>query len=156
AIVRRHWPARADRRADRIVGGRAGIDAERCTRARHRVRSRAALREPRWARRELRLRPVVPGRRLRQQLATRQRCAGVSAASGVRVLMRSVLLLLAACGTNQTPQPEPMPVLPDCIPNRDGVITAAELPVAIGATLTYYTGTNRTIDQALHDGAWGF
>jgi hypothetical protein len=58
-----------------------------------------------------------------------------------------VIAVAAACTTNQTPQPEPLPVLPECIPNRDGVITSAELPVAIGATLTYYVGTNRTIAQ---------
>jgi hypothetical protein len=70
--------------------------------------------------------------------------------------MRGALLFLAACGVNQTPQPEPVPVLPDCVPNRDGAITADELPIALGATLAYYTGANRTIDQTLHDGAWRF
>lgn len=53
----------------------------------------------------------------------------------------------AACTTNQTPQPAPLPVLPDCVPDRDGVITSAELPIALGATLPYYVGENRTIDQ---------
>lgn len=57
------------------------------------------------------------------------------------------LLAFAACTTNQTPQPEPVPVLPDCVPNRDGMITADELPLALGATITYYVGTNRTIAQ---------
>jgi hypothetical protein len=51
-------------------------------------------------------------------------------------------IALAACGTNETPQPAPVPTLPECVPNRDGVITADELPIAIGATLTYYTSTN--------------
>ncbi len=46
---------------------------------------------------------------------------------------------LAACGVNQTPEPEPSSELPSCIPNRDGVITADELPVALGATVTTYT-----------------
>jgi len=70
--------------------------------------------------------------------------------------MRAALLILAACGTNQTPQPEPVPTLPSCVPDRDGAITAAELPIALDATLRYYAGANRTIDQALHDGAWRF
>jgi len=53
----------------------------------------------------------------------------------------------AACTTNQTPQPEPMPELGSCVPNRDGAITADEMPVVLGATLSYYVGTNRTIAQ---------
>ena len=53
----------------------------------------------------------------------------------------------AACTTNATPQPEPVPVLPSCVPNRDGQITAAEMPIALGATLTYYVSTNTTIAQ---------
>lgn len=70
--------------------------------------------------------------------------------------MRRLAIILAACGTNETPQPAPLPVLPDCVPDRDGKLTAAELPVALGATLAYYAGANRTIDQTLHDGAWKF
>lgn len=62
--------------------------------------------------------------------------------------MRAALLFLAACGVNQTPQPEPTPALPTCVPNRDGKITADELPIALGATVTYYTGTNRTVNLA--------
>jgi hypothetical protein len=58
------------------------------------------------------------------------------------------VMLVAACGVNQTPQPDPVPTLPSCIPNRDGVIEASELPIAYGAKLAYYTGTNRTVDLA--------
>jgi len=57
-------------------------------------------------------------------------------------MKRAFYILLAACGTNETPQPAPVPTLPECVPNRDGTITADELPIAIGATLTYYTSTN--------------
>lgn len=64
------------------------------------------------------------------------------------------IALVAACGTNQTPQPEPVPMLPECVPNRRSGITADELPIALGATVTYYTGTNRTIDQTQQDGTW--
>ena len=56
--------------------------------------------------------------------------------------MKRVLFILAACGTNETPQPAPVPTLPECVPNRDGMITVDEMPIAIGATLTYYTSTN--------------
>jgi len=64
------------------------------------------------------------------------------------------ILALAACGTNETPQPEPVPTLPSCVPDRDGVITAAELPLALGATVTYYAGANRSVDQVLAGGRW--
>jgi hypothetical protein len=62
--------------------------------------------------------------------------------------MKRLLLILAACGTNETPQPGPAPTLPSCVPNRDGTITADELPIALGATVDYYVGTSRTITQA--------
>lgn len=65
--------------------------------------------------------------------------------------MRALLVLasvpLVACGVNLTPQPDPATELPTCVPNRDGTITAAELPIALGATSTYYTGTNRPFDS---------
>jgi hypothetical protein len=64
--------------------------------------------------------------------------------------------LLLACGVNQTPQPELLPVLPACVPDRDGKITADELPVALGASVAYYAGTNRTIAQAARAGVWDF
>ena len=63
---------------------------------------------------------------------------------------------LFACGTNLTPQPEPSPVLPSCIPNRDGKITAEELPIALGEAATYYAGTMRAIDQLPQGGTWDF
>src|SRR6266700_246152 len=71
--------------------------------------------------------------------------------------MRAALLAtLAACGTNMTPQPMPVPALPQCVPNRDGAITAAELPTALGATISYYSGANRTIDQLPKSSVWDF
>ena len=70
--------------------------------------------------------------------------------------MKAALLLVAACGVNQTPQPMPVPALPECVPNRDGQITADELPLAIGATLPYYDGANRMIDQTAKSGVWDF
>lgn len=62
--------------------------------------------------------------------------------------MRWLLLILAACGTNETPQPAPVPTLPSCLPDRDGQITAAELPIALGAALDYYVSTNQQVDLA--------
>ncbi len=71
--------------------------------------------------------------------------------------MRAALtLLLVACGTNQTPQPAPVPTLPSCVPNLDGQIDASELPIALGATLPYYAGTNRTVDLVAQNGVWDF
>jgi hypothetical protein len=65
--------------------------------------------------------------------------------------MRTYLLLalLAACGVNQTPQPAPPSTLPACVPNRDGQLTAAELPIALGQTAGYFAspaGVSRTVD----------
>jgi hypothetical protein len=68
--------------------------------------------------------------------------------------MKRLLVILAACGTNQTPQPDPSTMLPSCVPNRDGKISADELPVALGAEVEYYVGTSRTITQAGTD--WDF
>lgn len=59
--------------------------------------------------------------------------------------MRAALLLLVGCGENLTPQPEPPPMVPACVPNRDGAITADELPVALGVTASYYVSKNVTI-----------
>jgi hypothetical protein len=60
--------------------------------------------------------------------------------------MRSLaLLLVAACGVNQTPQPEPPPALPSCVPDRDGVITAEEMPVALDLRAPYYVGKDAPV-----------
>jgi hypothetical protein len=69
--------------------------------------------------------------------------------------MRTLIyMILAACGTNLTPQPAPVPTLPACVPNRDGVIDASELPIALGATIDYYAGTNRTVDLVAKNSVW--
>jgi len=48
--------------------------------------------------------------------------------------MRAALCIaLGACTENQTPQPEPAPVLPDCVPNRDGAITSEAVMIAAAA-----------------------
>ncbi len=60
----------------------------------------------------------------------------------------------AACGVNATPQPAPTPELPACIPDRDGTITAAELPIALGVTAPYYSGTDRVVDLIGANGVW--
>jgi len=69
-------------------------------------------------------------------------------------MKRALFLTFAACGTNQTPQPEPAPTLPQCIPNRDGQITADELPIALGATLPYYVATSTSVDLVAQNGIY--
>ena len=67
------------------------------------------------------------------------------------VLALGSLAALAACEDNVTPQPEAPIALPTCVPNRDGAITADELPIALGATIDYYAspaGATRTVDLA--------
>jgi hypothetical protein len=64
-------------------------------------------------------------------------------------------MFLVGCGTNQTPQPEPMPTLPNCVPNRNGEITVDELPIALGATVDYYASpANAERDVSLGGTAW--
>jgi hypothetical protein len=53
------------------------------------------------------------------------------------------------------------PALPGCSPNKDGVITAAEVPLKAGLRATYRVGTNESVDTAgtkLPDGTrtWDF
>lgn len=68
--------------------------------------------------------------------------------------MKRLLFILAACGTNETPQPTPAPTLPECVPNRDGMITADELPIALGATVDYYVDTNQPVNLVASGGVW--
>jgi len=63
------------------------------------------------------------------------------------------LILLGACGVNQTPQPAEPPLLGSCVPDRDGEITSAELPVATGLTATYYASVDTPVILAGTD-AW--
>ncbi len=59
-------------------------------------------------------------------------------------------LIAAGCGPNLTPQPLPLPVLPECTPNNDGTIAASQLPVALGVTLDFFTtGDGATREVAL-------
>jgi hypothetical protein len=67
-----------------------------------------------------------------------------------------VLLALAACEANTTPVPstEVTPPL-GCLPNRDGTITAAELPVVLDTPVDYYVsppGVTRNV--ALSGTTW--
>ena len=106
------------RRADRVVGGRGNVDAERRARTRRRARSRAALREPRWLRGRRSLRRAASRRRVRQHRRSRpsprrRSARGWGSCSDARARLSSSL---AACGVNQTPQPEPAPTLPACVP----------------------------------------
>lgn len=55
---------------------------------------------------------------------------------------------LAACEANLTPQPVVDASLGSCVPNRDGIIDESELPIALGATLDFYAGSNRSVTLA--------
>lgn len=70
------------------------------------------------------------------------------------MLRCSITAILVGCGTNLTPQPAPVPMLPSCVPDLDGTITAAELPIALGATIDFYAGSNRTVDLIATGGVW--
>lgn len=65
----------------------------------------------------------------------------------------AILAVTAGCGVNQTPQPDEPIALPSCVPDRDGVITAAELPLALGATASYYASVDTPVALAGTD-AW--
>jgi len=58
---------------------------------------------------------------------------------------------VAGCNANLTPAPEPPPEVAGCVPDRDGVITAAELPIALDVAADYYVGTDVTVDLAGDD-----
>ena len=64
------------------------------------------------------------------------------------------MLALAACEVNATPQPALDASLGACLPNRDGVITADELPIALGATLPFYAGDNRPVNLVAQNGIY--
>ena len=51
------------------------------------------------------------------------------------------LLALAACGENATPVGEPpSPFAASCVPDLDGTLTAAELPIVLDQPLTFRVG----------------
>ena len=74
-------------------------------------------------------------------------------------LLKSWLLALAlavplvGCGENRT-LPGPRPYSPgadptfECLPNLDGVLESGELPVALGQTLGYLVGNDRSVNLA--------
>ena len=70
--------------------------------------------------------------------------------------MKRFVFLFAACGANATPQPSPTPTLPSCVPDLDGTITEAELPIALGATLPFYVDMNRSVNLVAQNDLWDF
>lgn len=59
------------------------------------------------------------------------------------------LLLLVACGENLTPAGEaPPPLVASCVPDLDGVLTAAEVPVLIDQPLGFRSRTEVAVDIA--------
>ena len=58
-------------------------------------------------------------------------------------------ILSPGCGENETPQPEASPQPPvSCLPDLDGRLVAAEVPVVLGVPVEYYVGANVTVDVA--------
>lgn len=59
------------------------------------------------------------------------------------------LAALAACGENLTPAGDtPPPLVASCVPDLDGLLTAAEVPVLLDQPLAVRTGTMVTVDVA--------
>ncbi len=59
------------------------------------------------------------------------------------------LLALAACGENATPVGEPpSPFAASCVPDLDGTLTAAELPIVLDQPLTFRVGEDVAVDLA--------
>jgi hypothetical protein len=59
-----------------------------------------------------------------------------------------IFIFLVACTENATPVGDPAPTPSTCVPDRDGVITAPELPIALDLAAHYYVGTNVEVDLA--------
>lgn len=57
-----------------------------------------------------------------------------------------VALAATACDANLTPPAEPPPPEAGCVPDRDGTITAAELPIALDLRADFYVGTDVAVD----------
>lgn len=58
-------------------------------------------------------------------------------------------ILSPGCAENTTPQPEGGAVPPvSCLPDLDGTLVAAEVPVVLGVPVDYYVGANVTVDVA--------
>lgn len=62
-----------------------------------------------------------------------------------------IAIAAAACDANLTPPVEPPPPIAGCVPDRDGTITAAELPVALDVHADFYVGSDVTVDLAGDD-----
>ena len=59
------------------------------------------------------------------------------------------LVLVCACADNLTPEPTASPAPPlGCLPDLDGTLTAAEVPVVLGVPLDFYVGAGVTVDVA--------
>ncbi len=64
-------------------------------------------------------------------------------------LVPALLLLLVGCAENVTPGPTATATPPlGCLPDLDGRLTAAEVPVVLGVPLDFYVGGNVTVDVA--------
>lgn len=72
-----------------------------------------------------------------------------------RFLVPGSCFLVLGCQANQTPvtQDDLSPPIP-CLPDRDGVLTAAELPVALDTPGQFYVSGPRTVELAAAGGGW--
>jgi hypothetical protein len=66
----------------------------------------------------------------------------------------AVLAFAAACEPNATPQPLPDASYGDCVPTLSGIIDEAHLPIALGATLPFYVGSDRTVNLLPTNGVY--
>ena len=61
----------------------------------------------------------------------------------------AAIAAFAACGENATPVTDPpSTIAASCVPDLDGVLTAAELPVVLDQPLAFRVGTDVTVDVA--------
>lgn len=67
----------------------------------------------------------------------------------MRATLALTLVALAACGENLTPIGDlPPPLVASCVPDLDGVLTAAEVPVVLDQPLEFRTGAMIAVDVA--------
>jgi hypothetical protein len=67
------------------------------------------------------------------------------------IFLGAGVLALAACDANLTPVTDPPPPIATCVPDRDGRVTAAELPIALDVAADYYVGEDVTVDLSGDD-----
>ena len=73
----------------------------------------------------------------------------VARTTSLRLALLALAALAPGCAENLTPEPTATPMPPlGCLPDLDGTLTAAEVPVVLGVPLDFYVGGNVTVDIA--------